>query len=236
MNLIIPAAGLGSRLGSKISKPFVSLKGKPLISYVLEATSDLFDGIVLVVQPGAEKLFALDPFLKKWADKFEFRTQTVPSGSWDAVRIGLRNLSGDSVVIWADQVGLNKDSVNRVIDSLSAGNELVVPLAEIPHPYVWYELDKFQNISTVFRERDGLISPPIGFTDLGLFGLGKSATNYILNSALKHPTGSEADFIYCLPEVAQAVKSLDCFIIHNQDETISINSTEDMVRALNALG
>lgn len=48
---IVPAAGYGKRLGLKIKKPFLSLGGKPLISYALSAleSSRFIDGIIIAV-------------------------------------------------------------------------------------------------------------------------------------------------------------------------------------------
>ena len=56
---IVPAAGSGHRLGLKIKKPFVLLKGKPLISYTLRAldSSPSIDGIIVAAdRPSVKRL------------------------------------------------------------------------------------------------------------------------------------------------------------------------------------
>src|SRR3989338_4286757 len=49
---IVPAAGQGKRLGAGVKKPFVLLKGKPLVSYALKAldSSKYIDAIVIAAE------------------------------------------------------------------------------------------------------------------------------------------------------------------------------------------
>ena len=52
---IVPAAGLGTRLGAKDRKPFVLLSGKPLIMYALKAldSSKYIEQIYVAVDPNS---------------------------------------------------------------------------------------------------------------------------------------------------------------------------------------
>lgn len=55
---IVPAAGVGSRMGKSIKKQYLDLLGRPILTRtiaVLEKTPDI-SGIVLVVAPGEEAL------------------------------------------------------------------------------------------------------------------------------------------------------------------------------------
>src|SRR3989338_5620109 len=49
---IVPAAGRGKRLGAKVKKPFVLLKGKPLVSYALRTlnSSKYIDAIIIAAE------------------------------------------------------------------------------------------------------------------------------------------------------------------------------------------
>ena len=49
---VVPSAGYGKRLGLKKKKPFVSLKGKPLVSYALSALNSCgaIDGIIIACE------------------------------------------------------------------------------------------------------------------------------------------------------------------------------------------
>lgn len=56
---IVPAAGPGKRLGLKAKKPFLLLKGKPLITYALGVleSSGAIDGIVVAVDKSSVERF-----------------------------------------------------------------------------------------------------------------------------------------------------------------------------------
>jgi 2-C-methyl-D-erythritol 4-phosphate cytidylyltransferase len=56
---IVPAAGSGKRLGLKTKKPFVLLKGRPLVTYALKAleSSRAVDGIIIAADKGSVKRF-----------------------------------------------------------------------------------------------------------------------------------------------------------------------------------
>jgi len=66
---IVPAAGYGKRLGLKKKKPFVLLKGKPLVVYALQALdkSRAIDGIIIAAEKPCVKYF------KALVKKFKFR-------------------------------------------------------------------------------------------------------------------------------------------------------------------
>jgi len=96
---IVPAAGAGKRLGLKTKKPFVMLKGKPLVYYVLKALNDSPEvgGIVIASDKGAISTF------KKLANKYRFhkvirivvggRTRT------ESVRNSLKAVAGGCDII-----------------------------------------------------------------------------------------------------------------------------------------
>ena len=54
---LIPAAGMGRRMGSGVEKQFLQLGGKPLLAHTLarfEETPEV-DGVVVIVPPGREE-------------------------------------------------------------------------------------------------------------------------------------------------------------------------------------
>src|SRR4029453_1153838 len=52
--MLIPAAGLGSRLGASMPKVLFPVNGRPMIDYLLDLYAPVVDGFVLVVHPSAE--------------------------------------------------------------------------------------------------------------------------------------------------------------------------------------
>lgn len=98
---LVPAAGSGKRLGLKIKKPFVSLGGKPLISYALSAleASEAIDGIIVAVERSCVR--RLKGLIKKY--RFAKVTDIVIGGTtrFESVRNCLKTVdpSFDMVLI-----------------------------------------------------------------------------------------------------------------------------------------
>lgn len=98
---VIPAAGMGARMGGAVPKPFLLLGGMPLLARTLLrlARSQIIDAYVLVVPPGTE----------------EICEKTVLAAS--AVPVGARIVPGGSV---------RQASVRAGLQALPAGTDLVV--------------------------------------------------------------------------------------------------------------
>lgn len=89
---IVPAAGLGKRLGLKTKKPFVKLGGKPIVVHVLSALnrSPSVDSIITATEPSCVK--RLEDLAR---DHRLFKVRTVIAGGrtrTDSVRRCLRHV------------------------------------------------------------------------------------------------------------------------------------------------
>jgi len=100
---IVPAAGLGVRMGKKEPKQFLSLKGRPILQWTLQAleASPLVEGICLVVSP--------DRVEKMRQDLLEesLKVQWVVAGGkerQDSVRNGFREIPVCDLVLVHDAV------------------------------------------------------------------------------------------------------------------------------------
>ena len=96
---ILPTAGLGERLKTKIPKPLISLQGKPVFVYSLTALeqSSLIDSMVLVVHS------QYIPAFKTEVQKFHLRkVKKIISGGKtraDSVKKGLEALDKDTDIV-----------------------------------------------------------------------------------------------------------------------------------------
>jgi 2-C-methyl-D-erythritol 4-phosphate cytidylyltransferase len=90
---IIPAAGMGERMGGSQLKQFLPLHGQPILAHTIKPLekSRQVDAIILMVPPGDEKVCR-----KEVADRFGFKkvSAIVAGGKerQDSVRIGLNIL------------------------------------------------------------------------------------------------------------------------------------------------
>ena len=100
VSVIIPAAGLSLRMGTKVRKPYKTIGEKPIIFHTLEKFYKIkrIKEIILVVNKKD-----LTPVVKKWSDKLKsYKVTKIISGGkrrQDSVYNGLCNLDPDTNII-----------------------------------------------------------------------------------------------------------------------------------------
>lgn len=90
---IVPAAGKGKRMGGAVSKPYLFLGGRPILSYALEALNNSDDIQEIVVVTRAEEIdFCKDKVIHRY--NFNKVTAVVPGGEerQDSVYQGLKSI------------------------------------------------------------------------------------------------------------------------------------------------
>jgi CTP:molybdopterin cytidylyltransferase MocA len=233
---IVPAAGLGSRLGRTEPKALVEIGGRCLLGYVLDALGPYVERTVVIVRPGTEPHFhrALDGL--GWSGKLELRVQEDATGSADAVAIGLDVVPDDEpcIVAWGDQVGVSRRTVGLIAAQLENGHPgLVLPLVEVERPYVWFDLDRGE--LRVHRSRDGDPSPARGTSDVGIFGLVTQAgRDCIAHELANFRGGKERDFVYVLPGLARR-HGLAVIEVDDPNEALGVNDPSDLAEARRVL-
>ncbi|MEI7998217.1 MAG: 2-C-methyl-D-erythritol 4-phosphate cytidylyltransferase [Candidatus Omnitrophota bacterium] len=119
--VIIVAAGTGSRLRSQIPKALVLLKRKPIVSWSLDIfqRSSLIDGVVLVGHKDYLKEFG------KIASRFS-KVKTVVAGGAkraDSVRLGLEVVDEDTQIILVHDAArplIDEPSIKRLLQALKS--------------------------------------------------------------------------------------------------------------------
>lgn len=166
-----------------------------------------------------------------WADQVRIAVQTSPAGSADAVRVAVDLIPDDEpcVLVWGDQVGVSQRTVGRVVAALGNGfSGVVLPLAEVETPYVWYSVD--DGVVSVGRRRDGDISPDWGMSDVGTFGFLAGRVRPWLEFDGSQTTQREPDFVYVVPRLA-ASHGLRIIKVRDAMETLGVNDPSDLERA-----
>ncbi len=105
IGMIIPAAGIGSRMGSSTKKQFLSIGGKPILRRTLENLlgNSICDEVVLVV--GVEEVETLQQIIKdQWQISTEIKVIAGGDNRQESVKKGLLSLSKVDFVFVHDGV------------------------------------------------------------------------------------------------------------------------------------
>jgi bifunctional UDP-N-acetylglucosamine pyrophosphorylase / glucosamine-1-phosphate N-acetyltransferase len=116
LRAVVLAAGLGTRMRSRLPKVLHQVCGRPMLAYVLDSARAATGGArpIVVYSPATEQICDAFP------DEADFALQDEPRGTADALRAGLAALSEDTaelVVLSGDVPLVEADTVRHVVDT-----------------------------------------------------------------------------------------------------------------------
>jgi UDP-N-acetylglucosamine pyrophosphorylase len=123
--IIILAAGNGSRMRSDLPKVMHQVGGKSMIERVLSNSREVTDDIILVHSPQLLK------YLHPYQNICKFALQSSPHGTADAVHSALNQIDDNKVtlVIFGDNPFISPEIINKLLDHLNKTNSSVVTLS-----------------------------------------------------------------------------------------------------------
>ena len=232
--LIIPAAGLGTRLHSPLPKLLVPVRGIPMIDRLHQLYTACVERTIIVTNPSARPL--VEEHVQRRND-VEVVVQEKPTGMLDAITIGAAAISPKSAdrlwVTWCDQVGVHPKTVARLVqhEHESPATPLIMPTVRKEDPYIHLERDMAGRISRVLHRREGDDMPRIGESDMGLFALSAEACFQLLPQfASEVATGAgtgERNFLPFIPWIAQR-QPVITFPSEDPEEAIGVNTPEEL--------
>lgn len=229
--LIVPCGGLGTRLGqSGKPKALTPFGNSSFLDFILSKVGELFQEIVIVssVQHENEFLEFLDA--RPHLPNSRVEIQENPLGSLNAVNAGSTKILDDCVVVWGDQIGVSKSTIQLLLEHRNSGPSLMVPRIFTENPYVWLNFSKENDhVVGIGRRRDG-DSIESGWADLGVFYLSSEALQKLrlIESELSKTLGNrEIDLTYAIPILSRELSSLFP-IRYDVSELIAINSPQDL--------
>jgi dTDP-glucose pyrophosphorylase len=229
--LLLPCGGLGTRLGqSGKAKALAPIKGKLLLDVILDKIGDLFEEILIVSSPNHEQEFISYLGTRTNLRASRVVVQETPMGSLNAVTTGGRVLSQDCVVVWGDQIGVSRSTIELVLSIKSLGYSLIVPTIFTQHPYVWLNFSpNLHHVLSIGRQRDGDHTEK-GWADLGVFYFSADALSGLrliedeLTASLRD---REIDLTYAIPLLSKEFQSH--FPIRTDTfELLAVNTPEDL--------
>lgn len=233
--LVIPAAGLGSRLKTATPKLLVPVNGRPMLDRLLHLYRDLVDDVVVIVHPSFEMV--VRSHVHAIAARVQLEVQRTPTGMLDAILLARpaveASAAGRVWITWCDQVGVHPQTVARLaqlsIDAVAA--PLILPTVRRRQPYIHLERDASGIIIRVLQRREGDVLPEIGESEMGLFSLSREAYLAQLAEFAGRPeigaaTG-ERNFLPFIPWIA-ARGGVTTFPCVDEEESIGVNTPEEL--------
>lgn len=235
--LIIPAAGLGSRLGGDVPKLLAPVNGRPMIDHLLALFEPFVDRVAIVVHPQA--VARAENFLETTVREVELFTQPEPTGMLDAILIArpaVERLQPRRVwVVWCDQVALHPQTLARLRDvsDTDGAPAVVLPTCGCRDPYIHLARDAQGRIARVLHRREGDEMPATGETDSGLFDLSREAyLDWLPEYARQGGRGAstrERNFLPFLPWAASRAE-VTTIAVTDASETTGVNTPDDLAR------
>ncbi|MBS1788232.1 MAG: NTP transferase domain-containing protein [Acidobacteria bacterium] len=233
--LIIPAAGLGSRLQSDIPKVLYPVNGRPMLHYLFDLYAPVVNRFVLVLHPATvERVREHCASLKL---PVEFEVQISPTGMLDAILIPherVRAAQPDQVwITWCDQIAVHPQTVRRLADVVAADDAaMAMPTIFKPEPYIHFERNEQGDIVGLRQRREGDLMPERGEGDLGLFSMFRETYLEMLPRFSKQVVvGSatrERNFLPFIPWLSTQGKRVCTFPADAEIESVGINTPAEL--------
>ncbi|NOX31832.1 MAG: NTP transferase domain-containing protein [Actinobacteria bacterium] len=156
---IVLAAGQGTRMRSSLPKPAHRLCGRPMVSFAIDALSDVApDKVVVVVGHGSDKVKAAVTDHSPAGVEVAFALQAEQRGTGDAVRVGLEAFTADElddetgllIVLTSDAPLIRPSTIARLVEThLESGAGATVLTAV---------MDDAAGYGRVIRDADGRVN------------------------------------------------------------------------------
>ncbi len=234
--LVIPAGGVGSRLGGSVPKLLARVNGRPMLEHLLALYAPVVARVAIVVHPSARA--AVSDAVAAGARPVDIFEQEKPTGMLDAIMLARPAVEAAAPrrvwITWCDQVAIHPDTVRRLVGADAADPLLAMPTCASAAPYVHLARDAAGQVVRVLHRREGDAMPPSGESDTGLFSMSRSAYLDLLPQFAADPaTGSatgERNFLPFIPWAAArgTVVTLPCT---EAAEAIGVNTADDLAAA-----
>jgi bifunctional UDP-N-acetylglucosamine pyrophosphorylase/glucosamine-1-phosphate N-acetyltransferase len=238
--LVIPAAGLGTRLASPVPKVLYPVNGRPMVDYLFARYAPWVDRFVLVLHPSFLDRVRAECSTRPFA--IDYAVQDQPTGMLDAILAPLPELQRQGTrgvwITWCDQIAVGRDTVTRLAELAERhqGAAAVLPTVERTTPYIHLERDPAGAIRRVLQRREGDVMPPTGESDAGLFHLSADAYFRLVPEFAADPRSGcvgaitrERNFLPFLGWLAGRA-AVHTFAVTEAIESVGVNTPADLLR------
>lgn len=236
MDILVLAAGLGTRMKSSEPKVLHKLFDKPIIDYVIDCAKSLKPRKVYVVLNPS--LIRVVEYLKKYDVEIVFQDE--PKGTAHAVKSSLASLKSNSVLILNGDTPLIKsDTLNNFIKVFKKNDLDLAILSFYPerqHSYGRILRDKNKKVLKIAEATDLSAKELSNFKEAnsGIY-LAKRKILDLTEYIEENPNKKEYYFTDIVEIARQRGYKVEAFSLAKEDELIGINTREELSLALKYL-
>ena len=239
--LVVPAAGMGTRLGSAVPKALTMVAGRPMIDHVLSWAVPYCARAVVVAHPAAR--LSMAAYAASAPLPIDIVVQAQPTGMLDAILLARGAVDATVAervwICWCDQVLLSQTTAARVAarESGPSAPAVVFPTVVQTPPYIHFERDASGRVCGVRQRREGDVMPERGESDAGFFSLSRAAfleqlPAFARASGRGQGTG-ERNFLPFLPwlNLQASSSAVETTVLEAAIEACGINTPDDLAMA-----
>lgn len=219
---VILAAGIGKRMKSKTTKVLFPIMGKPILSYIIDATSSFKN--IFVVQKGSQEVCNLI------GERGKIVFQSEVLGTGNALLCAKPFIEGDFIVIPADTPLISKRTLKRLINlHLKEKNDATILCFKTNEPKGYGRIIKDDRIKIVEEKEAKDKEKEINLVNSGIYCLNKKVFELLERLPKK-------DGEYYLTDAISMLCNISLLETEDETEVMGINTryhlllAEDIVR------
>jgi len=238
---IVPAAGLGARLGYDAPKLLYPIADRPILAWLLDLLAPRCARVVLVLSPDGARLVPEVARSLRTGAEIVGVVQETARGMGDAVLLAEPAVTTANVlVVWGDQVTLRDRTVDRLRTLHERRPHPTLTLATVLRrdPYIHVGRDDRGRIVRVYQRRDEPIPVTVGENDCGVFAFASRTLFARLREAGAQPLSlgeRERTLLPLFPAFETHPGAVATLRLHDPEEALGVNTVEEAARAATIL-
>ena len=157
IKVLIPAAGLGSRLGINFPKTLLKIRSRTILENIISKLNTYDEKPTIIINKKFKHQF-IDISQRKKLN-LDLILQNKPKGMGDAVlqmkKTKNYNQIKDVILIWGDIPFIRKSTINKTIkEHFKNNNDFTFPTIFTQDPYTIVNRNKYNDVTSVFETRE----------------------------------------------------------------------------------
>jgi bifunctional N-acetylglucosamine-1-phosphate-uridyltransferase/glucosamine-1-phosphate-acetyltransferase GlmU-like protein len=239
IEVVICAAGRGTRLEFDGPKTLFPIKGKTILEWILGELPPEITALALVCSPVYAPVFEefIQQKLRKTSLDVRVVLQPNAIGTADAVyRAISTSAASHCLIAWGDQIGLARTTFDKILEGDIQEYGLVLPLIESYSPYVNFEFNECFEIISFNETKITGKSEKRGYTDCGAFLVRREQFSKFLEETVYEQgkdifENGECNILNLFPLYERRKERISKVILFDQEVRKSVNNLLEALEA-----